>query len=199
MDTYQSDPCLCIPPTPPHADCISFKIEISCMCSPIAKIALTLQLVLCFLLCWIKIEKEHSASANPVKNQEGLHWIQFCECSLYIYIYLTYPPSLLIISLLYCLNNKFCVFITYPPERGGGARHDDRGGAEGVLYVSTKLPCPVRAIAPGGAPQQWGGGAPLPPPRAGHRKFCAHVQNFPCPAPGGEGAPPPLGGERDTS
>jgi len=33
------------------------------------KIALTLQLVLNLVLCWIRIEKEPSASANPVKNQ----------------------------------------------------------------------------------------------------------------------------------
>jgi hypothetical protein len=39
------------------------------MCSPSEKIALTLQLVLYLVLCWIRIEKEASASANPVKNQ----------------------------------------------------------------------------------------------------------------------------------
>jgi hypothetical protein len=39
------------------------------MCRPIEKIALTLQLVLNLVLCWIRIEKEPSASANPVVHQ----------------------------------------------------------------------------------------------------------------------------------
>lgn len=61
-------PCLCILPTP-NVNFISSKILISLICTPIEKIALTLQLVLCLTYCKIKMEKEPSASENPVKNQ----------------------------------------------------------------------------------------------------------------------------------